>query len=107
MKGLFACTVALGLFMAAPAVLAQEGNHHGDKHDAAKPSAKSHSESGGKNQNAPGGATHQNSPGGATHQNAPAGITHRNMPVGATHQNTSAGATTVRDHTKTGGDFTI
>jgi hypothetical protein len=53
MKRLFACTVALGLFAAVPAVAAHGDNHQGNKNQTTTQSTRSHSASGGTHQNAP------------------------------------------------------
>ena len=93
MKRLFACTVALGLFAAVPAVAAPGGDHQGNKHDTATQGTNSHSASGGTHQNAPGGAMTGGSHGGG------GGNSHGPT----TTQTFSAGVATGGTHTRTGG----
>jgi Ni/Co efflux regulator RcnB len=94
MKRLFACTVALALFAAVPAVAARGDSHQGNKRDAATQSTASHSVS---------GATHQNTRGGAM-----TGAAHTRTggtnPQGTMSGNSfSAGVATGGTHTRTRG----
>jgi Ni/Co efflux regulator RcnB len=55
MNRLSTCAVALGLLAFAPAALAQQGDRHDDRRDAASQSAKPHSQPVDVRKNAPGG----------------------------------------------------
>ena len=121
MKRLLACTVALGLFAAVPAVAARGDNHQGGNNQAATQGARSHSAPGGMHQNAPAGVaaggTRMRSGGGNAHGTMSGSSFSAGVATGATHTRTrgvnsqgamsgssfSSGAATGATHTRTRG----